>query len=147
MCYGLGQLSGLKTLTVRVERVDGLLLEGKLLADAPTGGKVRREGPRLRVEVEVVRAPAFEVGMFTSATTTSREVQMRWRREALSAPKKHGYLWLSDTIPHLPAGCLVTIQANATMASWEVLNGLKGFRVSQAGRDRWVLVYDEERAS
>jgi hypothetical protein len=145
MCYGLGRLDGLRTLTLRVGRVDGLVLEGKLMGDAPAGGKGGK-GAKLRVEVGVVGAPAFEVGMFTSATTTSGEVQMLWRREAVRRGKRHAYLWLSDTIPHLPEGCQVTIQADVTITTWDVLKELDGFRVSSSGPDRWVLTYDEEGA-
>lgn len=149
MCYGMKHLTGLKSLTVKVGRVDGLLLEPKLMADAMTVQEfllnpVPTQGRRLRVEVEVVQAPGFEVGMFTSATTTSPEVQMQWRRDAVGRGKKLQYLWLSDTIPHLPAECQVTVQAKVVEATWDVLKDLDGFQISSNGRDRYALTYAEE---
>ena len=146
ICYGLRHLSGLRSLMIRVNRVDGLILEGKLMADATAieGALLKPKARKLRVEVRIVVAPSFEVGMFTSSTTTSEKVQMQWRSEAVSRGKRLPYLWLSDTVPRLPAGCQVTIQANIVKATWSVLKDLEGFRISSISRDRWALTYEEE---
>jgi hypothetical protein len=146
MCYGLRQLSGLKSLVLNVEKVDGLLLEPNLMVRAYRKelGILPAEGRTLRVEVQIVEPPGFEVGMFTSATTTSPEVQRQWRQDAVRREGLMPYLWLGDTIWNLPAGCRVTIQAKVTKVTWDILKDLRGFIATLIGRDSWTLTYDQE---
>lgn len=147
VCYGLRRLNGLRSLVFEVERVDGLLLERKLLGVpdwGPGRGVEAARGRRLGIEVRVVEEKGFEVGMFTSAITTSVEVQRRWRVNALRREGRMPYVWLGDTIGHLPAGCVVTIRAKIVMATWDVLKELEGFRMASTGKDSWSLIYEQE---
>ena len=146
MCYGLGQLSGLKSLVLNVERVDGLLLEPNLMKPSSTKahGISTTKGRTLRLEFQVVEPPGFEVGMFTSATTTSPEVQRQWRQDAVGREGLMPYVWLGDTICHLPTGCRVTIHAKVAKATWGILKDLQGFRSTSIGRDSWALMYEQE---
>jgi hypothetical protein len=147
-CYGLRRLSGLQSLVFDVERVDGWLLEGKLMGVPDPGvyvhGLEAAKGRRLRLEVKVVEEKGFEVGMFTSAITTSVEVQRRWRLDALRREGRMPYVWLGDTIWQLPAGCAITIRARIVNATWDVLKDLEDFRIISTGRDSWSLTYNDE---
>ncbi len=144
LCYGLMHCFHLKTLVVRVDRVDGVLLNKKLMASKPDKAVHKSRGRRLRLEIQQVQPPPSTAsGMLINSGNVGLG-QTDWRWKWVAREERFRFMFLSDLIPNLPQACRVTLQLKVLDATMRLLEEFEGFTIVPQGQNRWVMTYDED---
>jgi hypothetical protein len=144
LCYGMQHCFHLKTLTVRVDKLDGIFLEKNLMSLKPTGAVHKPRGRRLRLEIQQVEPPRSRAaGMMINSSKTGLG-QIEWRRRWAARGERFRFMFLSDLIPNLPQGCRVTLLLRVLEVTMHVLKEFDGFTIRSTGKDTWVMSYDED---
>ena len=144
LCYGLMHCDALKTLVVRVDRVDGVFLDKKLMASKPDKAVHKARGRKLRLEVEQVEPrKSTATGMLINSGNNGLG-QTDWRRKWVAREERFRFMFLSDLILNLPQGCHITLQLKVQEATIRVLEEFEGFNLVLIGHNRWVMTYDED---
>jgi hypothetical protein len=144
LCYGMQHCFHLKTLTVRVGKLDGIFLEKNLMSSKPTGAVHKPRGRRLRLEIQQVEPPrSTAAGMMINSGKNGLG-QIEWRRKWAARGERFRFMFLNDLIPNLPQGCRITLLLRVLEVTMRVLKEFDGFTIRSIGKDTWVMSYDED---
>lgn len=143
LCYGLTRCLHLQSLTIQVDKLDGIFLNNNLMASRPDKMVHKPRGRKLRLELEEVEQPKSSAsGMLINSGDNGLR-QTNWRRAWVAREKRFHFMFLSDTIPDLPQGCRIVVQAKVSPMTMQVLGEIEGFTTVSAGANRWVMTYDD----
>ena len=144
LCYGLTHCFHLKTLTVRVGKLDGVFLEKNLMSSKPTGAVHKPRGRKLRLEIEQAEQPrSAAAGMLINSGKNGLG-QIEWRRKWAARGGRFRFMFLSDLIPNLPQGCRIALQVRVSEPTMRVLREFEGFTINSMGHEKWLMTYDED---
>jgi hypothetical protein len=144
LCYGMTHCFHLKTLTVQVNRLDGVFLEKNLMSSKPTDAVHKPKGRKLRLEIEQVEQPrSTAAGMMINSGKNGLG-QIEWRRKWATRGERFRFMFLSDLIPNLPQGCRITLRVRVLELTMRVLREFDGFTIRSTGKDTWIMSYDED---
>jgi hypothetical protein len=152
LCYGIHYCFHLASVTVRVDRLDGLFLIQALMPRRPARAIHRPRGRRLGLEVDVVAgadagAPPAVGQPGPRSTTTAAlngRAQESWRRKWVARQDRFRFVFLNALIPSLPRGCRVMLLVRVTEVTMKVLRELDGFSFTARGQGKWLMTYDED---
>jgi hypothetical protein len=142
LCYGMHHCFHLKTLTVRVDKLDGLFLEKNLMSSKPTGAVHKPRGRKLRLEIQQVEPPKSTASGMMINSGKNGLGQIEWRRKWAARGDRFRFVFLNDLIPNLPQGCRITLQVRLLEVTMRVLREFEGFTIKSTGKDTWIMSYD-----
>jgi len=144
LCYGLMHCSSIKTLTIHVGNIDGILLEKNLMPPKPDKAIHKPRERKLLLEIVQIEPPGSTASGMLINSGNKGLGQIDWRRKWVSREERFGFMFLSDLIPNLPQGCRIVLQVVVTELTMRVLKEFSRFSVAPAGENRWVMRYDED---